>query len=74
MYAKVIRDVCENSRTDFEEGGVDLSTLELLQSVRSSFHLLLFEVVHCSRSSWDPKDMVRVETTIVDDTVNSFQQ
>ncbi|KIW88269.1 uncharacterized protein Z519_11380 [Cladophialophora bantiana CBS 173.52] len=32
VYAKVINDVCEASRQDFEEGGVELATLELLKS------------------------------------------
>ncbi|ETN37555.1 uncharacterized protein HMPREF1541_07177 [Cyphellophora europaea CBS 101466] len=32
VYAKVIKDVVENSRIDFEEGGVEASALELLQS------------------------------------------
>ncbi|OAL38966.1 hypothetical protein AYO20_01717 [Fonsecaea nubica] len=32
VYAKVITDVCEASRQDFEEGGVELATLELLRS------------------------------------------
>ncbi|KIW31076.1 uncharacterized protein PV07_02758 [Cladophialophora immunda] len=32
VYAKVINDVCEASRQDFEEGGVELATLELLRS------------------------------------------
>ncbi|OCT49856.1 transcription initiation factor TFIIA large subunit [Cladophialophora carrionii] len=32
VYAKVINDVCEASRQDFEEGGVELATLDLLKS------------------------------------------
>ncbi|KAG9784594.1 hypothetical protein ABEF93_006366 [Exophiala dermatitidis] len=32
VYAKVINDVCEWSRQDFEEGGVELATLDLLKS------------------------------------------
>ncbi|KIX07872.1 uncharacterized protein Z518_02526 [Rhinocladiella mackenziei CBS 650.93] len=32
VYAKVINDVCEHSRQDFEEGGVELATLDLLKS------------------------------------------
>ncbi|RVX71995.1 hypothetical protein B0A52_04593 [Exophiala mesophila] len=32
VYAKVINEVCENSRQDFEEGGVELATLELLKA------------------------------------------
>ncbi|KAI1609664.1 transcription initiation factor TFIIA large subunit [Exophiala viscosa] len=32
VYAKVINDVCEQSRQDFEEGGVELATLDLLKS------------------------------------------
>ncbi|KIW19264.1 hypothetical protein PV08_03558 [Exophiala spinifera] len=32
VYAKVINDVCELSRQDFEEGGVELATLELLKA------------------------------------------
>ena len=38
MYAKVIKDVCEASRVDFEEGGVDLGALELLKQVRDILH------------------------------------
>jgi len=34
VYAKVIESVVDMSRTDFEEGGVDLSTLDYLKSVR----------------------------------------
>jgi len=34
VYAKVIKDVCEASRVDFEEGGVDLNALEMLRQVR----------------------------------------
>lgn len=37
VYAKVINDVCDASRQDFEEGGVELATLDLLKSV-SKFH------------------------------------
>lgn len=33
VYAKVIKEVCDASRIDFEEGGVDSSTLELMQTV-----------------------------------------
>lgn len=33
MYAKVIKEVCEQSQVDFEEGGVDQSTLEMLKTV-----------------------------------------
>lgn len=33
VYAKVINDVCEHSRQDFEEGGVELATLDLLRAV-----------------------------------------
>ncbi len=36
VYAKVIKDVCEASRVDFEEGGVDLRALEMLKQVRDS--------------------------------------
>ncbi|KIW40533.1 hypothetical protein, variant [Exophiala oligosperma] len=32
VYAKVISDVCDQSRQDFEEGGVELATLELLKA------------------------------------------
>ena len=34
VYDKVIKVVCEQSQVDFEEGGVDESTLKLLKSVR----------------------------------------
>jgi len=34
VYAKVINDVCEHSRQDFEEGGVELATLDMLKLVR----------------------------------------
>lgn len=37
VYAKVINDVCEHSRQDFEEGGVELATLDLLRSVSRRF-------------------------------------
>ena len=33
VYARVIKDVVDLSRTDFEEQGVEASALELLQSV-----------------------------------------
>jgi hypothetical protein len=33
VYARVINDVCDASRQDFEEGGVELATLDLLKSV-----------------------------------------
>ena len=33
VYDKVIKVVCEQSQVDFEEGGVDESTLKLLKSV-----------------------------------------
>jgi hypothetical protein len=38
VYAKVIGDVCEASSKDFEEGGVELATLELLRSVSHFWH------------------------------------
>lgn len=51
VYARIIKDVCENSRVDFEEGGVDLAALELLrqgwQKKLSAFNLGAFP--------WDPK-------------------
>ncbi|KAK5950839.1 hypothetical protein OHC33_008222 [Knufia fluminis] len=51
VYAKVIKDVCEASRVDFEEGGVDLGALELLkqgwQKRLSAEHIAIFP--------WDPK-------------------
>src|SRR2546423_9994349 len=34
VYSKVIDTVCEQSQVDFEEGGIDQGTLELLKSVR----------------------------------------
>jgi len=37
VYAKVIKDVCEASRVDFEEGGVDLNALDMLRQVRNFF-------------------------------------
>ena len=46
MYARVIKEVCEASRQDFEEGGVDLGALELLQQVR----LISFRFCHIKRS------------------------
>jgi len=33
VYSKVIDAVCEQSQVDFEEGGIDQGTLELLKSV-----------------------------------------
>jgi hypothetical protein len=33
VYGRVINDVCDASRQDFEEGGVELATLDLLKSV-----------------------------------------
>jgi len=38
VYAKVIVEVCKQSRPDFEDGGVDESVLDLLRSVRCSLH------------------------------------
>jgi hypothetical protein len=35
VYGRVIDQVCEQSQVDFEEGGIDQSTLELLKSVRT---------------------------------------
>ena len=46
VYAKVIDAVCESSQVDFEEGGVDQGTLELLRSVRDIFILL------CATAGW----------------------
>jgi hypothetical protein len=40
VYGKVIDAVCEQSQVDFEEGGIDQGTLELLKSVR---HLHTFD-------------------------------
>jgi hypothetical protein len=34
VYSKVIDAVCEQSQVDFEEGGIDQGTLDLLKSVR----------------------------------------
>ena len=33
MYQKIIEEVCDQSQQDFEEGGVDQATLELLKTV-----------------------------------------
>ena len=35
VYAKIIQDVLEASQVDFEEGGVDQSTLDKLRKVGS---------------------------------------
>jgi len=40
VYDKVIKVVCEQSQVDFEEGGVDESTLKLLKSVWLHYSLL----------------------------------
>lgn len=43
MYDRVIREVCDASQVDFEEGGVDQQTLEDLKKVRQvDPHLSLF--------------------------------
>ena len=42
MYARVISDVYDKSRDDFEMGGVDLGTLDLLKSVSGICDLLRF--------------------------------
>jgi hypothetical protein len=36
VYVKVIKDVVEQSRVDFEEGGVEASALEMLQLVSNN--------------------------------------
>ena len=36
VYGKIVNDVIESSRTAFEEDGIDMSALDLLQSVGSS--------------------------------------
>ncbi|EXJ87251.1 hypothetical protein A1O3_04210 [Capronia epimyces CBS 606.96] len=50
VYAKVIGDVCEWSRQDFEEGGVELATLDLLKSEWQK-KLSGLKVAHLP---WDP--------------------
>ncbi|KAJ9616554.1 hypothetical protein H2200_000273 [Cladophialophora chaetospira] len=50
VYAKVIGDVCEASRQDFEEGGVELATLDLLKSEWQK-KLSALKVAHLP---WDP--------------------
>lgn len=55
----MIKDVVENSRIDFEEGGVEASALELLQSV--SPHLL----------SHTLKSTCTTETTATSDTMRN---
>ena len=43
VYGKIVNEVIESSRTAFEEDGIDMSALDLLQSVGvplSSFHTL----------------------------------
>lgn len=48
VYVKIIKDTIDLSRTDFEEGGVDASTLEVLQSVSSHEFLLLSTQIQTS--------------------------
>ena len=47
VYSRVISDVYDKSRDDFEMGGVDLGTLDLLKSVSELCDLLFF---HASTS------------------------
>jgi hypothetical protein len=37
VFERVIREVCEASQVDFEEGGVDQHTLEEMKTVSKSF-------------------------------------
>jgi hypothetical protein len=41
VYGKIVNDVIETSRTAFEEDGIDMSALDLLQSVRLFLHFSL---------------------------------
>lgn len=53
MYDRVIQEVCEASRVDFEEGGVDQQTLEEMRRVSLYFiFLLLYFVVFASETSF----------------------
>jgi hypothetical protein len=51
VYSKVIDAVCEQSQVDFEEGGIDQGTLELLKSVcripTTADHFLSCESIKC---------------------------
>ena len=46
VYAKVIESVVDMSRTDFEEGGVDLNTLDYLKSVRLLVLFYVYRLFH----------------------------
>ncbi|OAP64351.1 hypothetical protein AYL99_00323 [Fonsecaea erecta] len=62
VYEKVISDVCEASRQDFEEGGVELATLELLRSEWQK-KLSGLKVAHLP---WDPPPapLVKEQSTV----------
>ena len=51
IYQRIISDVIESSQVDFEEGGVDPSTLEELRQVGVQLFLLSYCIVilFCSR-------------------------
>ncbi|KAK5091397.1 hypothetical protein LTR05_001580 [Lithohypha guttulata] len=51
VYARVIKEVCEASRQDFEESGVDLAALELLQQGWQK----RLSAEHIATFPWDPK-------------------
>ncbi|KAK7897757.1 hypothetical protein LTR67_004387 [Exophiala xenobiotica] len=60
VYAKVINDVCESSRQDFEEGGVELATLDLL---RSEWQKKL-SGLKVTQLPWDPPPVPTKEQTL----------
>ena len=64
VYGKILNDVIEASRVAFEEEGIDMSALDLLQSVGSFSHHICFNVSHGHLLAHDCLSMSTSESMI----------